>query len=157
MNWGELTYLFLKNIHGVTSATNKSVEDSTEKENVKINSVFPPKSTKAQKYKNDHGKQKMFRTLACKWIVKNTRPLSIVEDEAFRDMIELADPKLSVPCSSTVTREIKKMYNLQVDKTTELFKGIDYFWATTDAGTSYAGKMFIDVNVHWISKDYKMK
>ena len=90
----------------------------------------------------------MFRTLACKWIVKNTRPLSIVEDEAFQDMIELADPKLTVPCSSTVTREIKKMYNLQVDKTTELFKGIDYFWATTDAGTSYAGKMFIDVNVH---------
>ena len=46
------------------------------------------------------------------------------------------------------------MYNQKFDETVERFKGVNYFWVTTDAGTSFAGKSFIDVNVHWIDKDF---
>ena len=142
----------LKNLHSVTGFTNKPQYSTVT---VKIDSVFLPKQD--SKYRNDNAKQKKFRTLACKWIVKNTWPLTIMEDQAFRDMIEHADPKLTVPCSSTVTREIRKMYTVQLDKTIELFKELPYFWGTTDAGTSYGGKTFIDVNAHYITSDFKMK
>ena len=34
---------------------------------------------------------------------------------------------------------------------------MEHLWGTTDAGTSFAGKCYIDVNAHWISEDFKVK
>ena len=81
--------------------------------------------------------------MTCQWIVKNLHPLNIVDDPALREMIQIADPRLSLPSSSTVTRDIKKMYNSKLEQTTESLKKVPDFWGTTDAGTSFAGK-----NIH---------
>ena len=149
----------LKNVHHITEETNKP-QDSTpstpQSSQARIDSVFKT-SAQSSKYREDNTKQKRFRVLACQWIVRTLRPLNIMDDKSFKEMIYHADPRLTVPSSSTVTRTIKLMYNQKFNQTVEAFKGVTYFWVTTDAGTSFAGKTFIDVNVHWIDKDFKVQ
>ena len=142
----------LKLVHSIY----QKPEESSKEQQPKIDNIFACQ-TKIVKYKSNDVKQKKFRASTCKWIVKNLRPLNIVDDEYLREMIEIADPKLSLPSSSTVTREITKMYNTKKQQTVELFKTVEHLWGTTDAGTSFAGKCYIDVNAHWISEDFKVK
>ena len=155
-----------KKIHYANSPTNfrthlndkhgsivKSVYNKTSTNQPKI-TMFG-KSFIIKKYKGDHPKQKKFRQLLNKWIIKDKRSLGICEDIGFRDIMELADNQLSVPSRRTVTREIKSLFSKKRKETKEKFSKIDYFSCTNDAGTSLAGHSFIDVNVHWINDDFE--
>ena len=156
-----------KKIHYANSPTNfrthlndkhgsivKSVFSKTSTTNQPKITMFG-KSFTIKKYKGDHPKQRKFRKLVNKWIIKDKRSLGICEDVGFRDIIELADNQLSVPSRRTVTREIKSLFSQKRKETKEKFSKIDYFSCTNDAGTSLAGHSFIDVNVHWINDDFE--
>ena len=130
----------LKNVHHITEETGKPQEQAGGPIQEKIDHIYKPCAS--IKYKEDHAKQRRFRQLACQWIVKTLRPLNIMDDKAFKEMIYHADIRLTVPSSSTVTRTIKMMYTSKFNQTVEAFKGINYFWGTTDAGTSFASKTY---------------
>ena len=108
------------------------------------------KSSSIQKYKTSHIVQKNFRNNIIKWIAKDVRPIKIVDDDGFREMISHIDPKLTVPSRQSVVRDIKELQLAKKRETKEILKGIDYISCSTDAGSSLSGKTFIDVNYHWI-------
>ena len=47
------------------------------------------------------------------------------------------------------------MYFVKKKETIEKLSEVKYFSCTNDAGTSLAGHSFVDVNVHWLSKDFE--
>ena len=85
-----------------------------------------------------------------KWIAKDLRPIKIVDDVGFRQMISHIDPKLTVPSRQSIVRGIKDLHLTKKKETKDMLKGIDYIACSTDAGSSLSGKTFIDVNYHWI-------
>ena len=108
------------------------------------------KSGAIQKYKTNNIVQKNFRDNVIKWIAKDIRPIKIVDDKGFRDMISDIDPKLTVPSRQSIVRDIKDLHMTKKKETKDMLKGIDYIACSTDAGSSLSGKTFIDVNYHWI-------
>ena len=96
---------------------------------------FSTSASSSSKYKATHPKQTNFRSELAKWIVKDIRPISIVEDVGFKKLITIADPKLSVPVANTVAADIDKLYDVKKKEMIEKFKHIAYFSCTTDAGT----------------------
>ena len=104
------------------------------------------------------GYVKAIKDNVIKWIARDIRPIKIVDDEGFRNIISNIDPKLTVPSRQSVVREIKKLHAEKKRETVEAFKNVQDIVMTTDAGTSLSGKTFIDVNFHWIDgKNLKMK
>ena len=125
---------------------------------VKITEHFRTAGKTVKKYNSDHPKQRQFRRLLLAWIVDSIRPFSIVEDPKFRELIFLIDPQISIPSRRTVTRDIGKLYKEKYIATNEVFKDVEYFSGTTDAGTSLNNETFIDLNVHWIdSKTFEAR
>ena len=123
-------------------------------------SDFAIKSSNIQvkKYPSNHPKQIRFRRTLIEWIIHSLRPFIIVEDRKFVELIEIADDKLHVVCADTLASDINKMYKEQFDLTVEGFESVSFVTCTTDAGSSYAGKSYINVNVHWIDENtFEMK
>ena len=117
-----------------------------------MDSVFPT----VKKYQSDNAKWKKFRALTCEQIVKNLCPLNIVDDPALHEIIWIANPRLSLLGSSTVNRDIKKMYNNKLQQNFLYSQKVTDFWYSTDAGTSFARKTYIDVSIHWITQDFRL-
>ena len=130
-------------------------EENPGSSQLKITDFSSSTTSSCLKYKAVHPKQTNFRSELAKWIVKNIRPISIVEDDGFKRLIAIADPRLSIPVANTIAADIDKLYDVKKKETTEKFKQVAYFSCTTDAGSSVSGKSFIDVNVHWINDDFQ--
>jgi hypothetical protein len=52
------------------------------------------------------------RTLTVRWVAGRRRPMSIVDDPEFLDIIKLLHPQAAVPSRITVGRDIKMMYTM---------------------------------------------
>ena len=129
---------------------------STSKEQPKI-SDWASTGASTKPYNKNNMKQKKFRNQLSQWVIKNLRPISIVKDQEFVDLISIADPKLKVPSNTTLGRDITKKYNLKKKQFLEDVKDVKYLSGTTDAGSSYAGTNFININVHWVSEDFEVR
>ena len=73
-------------------------ENETNLKETKMDDFYLPQANKyVKKYKQDNPKQKKFNEIITEWVVKNKRPLKIVEDPKLIEALELADDKLNVP------------------------------------------------------------
>ena len=111
-------------------------------------------SKPTEPYKQNHPKQKKFRKTLVAWIVDSNRPFVAVEDKQLMEAFHLADPKLKMPSAFMVRCDIVKLENDKKHEIKEAFKSVDYFSCTNDAGSSLDGRSFVDVNVHWVSKQF---
>ena len=109
------------------------------------------------KYKNDHPKQKELLNKLVEWVVDNNRPFAIVNDKKLREAFEIADPKFEVPSPYKIKAEINKLYAKKKEDVIEEFSSVDYFACTNDAGSSFGGKSFVDVNVHYLDENFYPK
>ena len=150
----------LEKHHGNELQAEKSAKtDKTFNLNPKITSHFMSSSkTAVKKYKPNNVKQRAFRKKLGEWVVANIRPFSIVEDSKFRDLISIADPQITVVSSRTVCRDIVKLFKVKKRETKDELKNVEFLSGTTDAGSSLAGKTYIDLNLHWIdSKTFEAR
>ena len=128
------------------------------KSNPKISSFFPTKpGPQIQKYKKDHPKQKMLRSKLTQWIVTSNRPMLIVEDPMLIEAFEIADPKFQMPTSWTVRKDINDEFEKKKVETIEKLSKVEHLTCTNDAGSSFGAKSFIDVNVHYVTEDFRLK
>ena len=73
-------------------------------------------------------------------------------------MISIADPQITVVSSRTVCRDIVKLFKVKKTETKDELKNVEFICGTTDAGSSLAGKTYIDLNLHWIdSKTFEAR
>ena len=135
----------------------RDVNENEPNSNERQPKIFEFASSKSAKYKPGNIKQKNFRSNLLTWIVKDKRPYSIVEDKAFLKLLEDVDCKISVPNGKTISRDVNAVYKKKKKETKAEFEEIENFWCTTDGGTSLAGHSFIDINVHYIDKDFNQR
>ena len=88
----------------------KKKQDGSKQPKVSEWAVVDGSSSKP--YSDKHVKQKQFRNKLSDWIIKNIRPISIVHDKEFKDLISIADPKLKVPSNDSIMRDISKKYEV---------------------------------------------
>ena len=104
-----------------------------------------------KKFKPNNVKQNAFHKTVEEWVVSSLRPFSIVEDVKFREMVTILDPQITVISPRTLGRDIVKLFKIKKKEfKIELKERAKFISRTSDAGTSLAGKTYIDQNLHWI-------
>ncbi|KAJ4949074.1 hypothetical protein JOQ06_020592 [Pogonophryne albipinna] len=90
-------------------------------------------------------------------IVKDMRPLSLVEGEAFIDMIEYGCPGFKCPSRWWFTKQLEKAYQCVLDDLKgNLKKRSSKITLTTDAWTSIATEAYLGVTCHYINENWEM-
>ena len=68
-----------------------------------------------------------------KWIVKRNKPLSVVEETEFREMMEEADPKWTLPARKTISKQIiPNLYQDVEKKLAQDLQAVEFLALTTD-------------------------
>lgn len=90
-------------------------------------------------------------------IVKDMRPVSLVEGEAVIDMIEYACPGFKCPSRWWFTKQLEKAYQSTLkDLKKDLQKRSSKITLTTDAWTSIATEAYLGVTCHYINDNWEM-
>ncbi|XP_051800523.1 E3 SUMO-protein ligase ZBED1-like [Acanthochromis polyacanthus] len=94
-------------------------------------------------------------------LVTDMRPLSMVEDEGFKEMIKQFNPDYHnnyLPGRSHFTALMEKKYHATFEKVKETLRGVNSFLTlTADVWTSRATEAYLGVSFHFLSEDWKMK
>jgi len=95
-------------------------------------------------------------SLLTKFIVTNMRPISLVDDEAFREFVHFLEPDYQVPCQQTFCARLDGLK-------TERLKGVKTELAsassvavTTGIWTSIANKPYISPTASYITPDWRL-
>lgn len=90
-------------------------------------------------------------------IVKDMRPLSLVEGEAFIDMIEYACPGFKCPSRWWFTKQLEKAYQHTLEDLKKNLQGrSSKITLTTDAWTSIATEAYLGMTCHYINDNWEM-
>nr|XP_024656963.1 zinc finger BED domain-containing protein 1-like [Maylandia zebra] len=89
-----------------------------------------------------------------KWIAKDCRPLSIVEDKGFADVLKVAsqDASYKPPARSTITIRIHELYETEKKKKEEALVHTEYVALTGDHWTSLSNDNYLGVTAHLITE-----
>ena len=122
-----------------------------EKENQSSMTLFvntPKKTTSSQK-------EKITQAIA-DMVVLDYIPLSIVEGDGFRNLMEIVAPNYTVPCRNTIRSCIVKRYDEEKISLTSELDSADPVSLTTDTWTSSATESYITVTEHHIDSKWEM-
>ena len=90
-------------------------------------------------------------------MVKSSRPLSITQDDKLVEAFEIADPKLKVPTTAMVKKDVLDLYKDNKEKFIEEMKSVEFCSSTNDAGSSVDARSFVDINIHYVTEDFYLK
>ncbi|XP_060759497.1 E3 SUMO-protein ligase ZBED1-like [Neoarius graeffei] len=94
-------------------------------------------------------------------LVTDMRPMSMVDDEGFREMIKQFNPEYHdnyLPGRSHFTTLMEKKYDATFEKVKETLRGVkSSLTLTADVWTSRATESYLGVSCHFLSEDWKMK
>ena len=91
------------------------------------------------------------------FIVRDLRPVSVVDGEGFLQLMEIAEPQFVVPCRKTIMNVIDRKYT-EVKRTVRgAMTGQNCVTLTTDMWTSHAGNGYFSLTAHYITSDFEMK
>ena len=85
-----------------------------------------------------------------KFVCKGMRPISVVEDVAFKEFCREMEPRYHVPSRGTVTSRIADLYKRTVDQLKLSLQGKDVA-LTTDEWTSLSTASYVTATAHWIN------
>ncbi|XP_065119297.1 E3 SUMO-protein ligase ZBED1-like [Paramisgurnus dabryanus] len=92
-----------------------------------------------------------------KMIVKDMRPLSIVEGRGFREMVSTLCPGYTLPSRPHFTTLMENKYEMTLEKVkTSLKKVKTKITLTTDAWTSIATEAYLGVTCHFINENWEL-
>ncbi|XP_063762122.1 E3 SUMO-protein ligase ZBED1-like [Eleginops maclovinus] len=90
-------------------------------------------------------------------IVKDMRPLAIVEGEGFREMVNTFHSGYTLPSRRHFTDLMEKKYVATMDKVkSEVKKSLSKLSLTTDAWTSLATEAYLGVTCHFINENWEL-
>ncbi|KAK0138793.1 Zinc finger BED domain-containing protein 1 [Merluccius polli] len=90
-------------------------------------------------------------------IVTAMRPLSMVEDKGFRDMISTFNSKYNLPSRTYFTQLMEKKHQEIKEKLKVVLKETECVALTTDIWTSVATEAYLGVTCHFLGEDWEMK
>ncbi|XP_049331875.1 E3 SUMO-protein ligase ZBED1-like [Astyanax mexicanus] len=90
-------------------------------------------------------------------IIKDMRPLAIVEGQGFREMINTFHSGYTLPSRRYFTDLMEKKYEATLDSVKDKLKNVaSKITLTTDAWTSIANEAYLGVTCHFINKDWEL-
>ncbi len=112
----------------------------------RIDNYFPKKSEL-----DAQSKQKRLRTIIARWVTRRGRPLSIADDEEFREIVAMLDPNLKVPTYKTVKTHIKSLYESTVSELQKTLANPNlYYSITADCWTSITLQSYLAVTIQFL-------
>ena len=85
------------------------------------------------------------------FVIRDLRPVSVVDNVGFLHLMEVAEPRYSVPCRRTINSYIDKWYfNVKACVQQEL-KQVEFMGMTTDMWISRAKDGYISLTAHCIT------
>lgn len=103
--------------------------------------------------KNGNAQSKFVR-LCAEWIALNGRPLSIVEDEGFRKIMNHVAPKFNDISRQSVSKVLRQSESNVDKKISEELSGLDILCATTDVWTSENNDSYSSLTLSYIDDDW---
>lgn len=110
-----------------------------------------------KKWKPSSQQHKTASKILAKWLCSSSRPIQLVEDEGFQELIEFLAPEFQVPSRKTITKVIAELYEEKKQETKDILSKVDYVSVTTDGGTSSNAVSFLDLNVHFIDENMELR
>ena len=99
---------------------------------------------------------KKLTTLICEMMARDIRPLSIVDDVGFLNLMKEAEPCYIVPCRSTISRHMDELYMTEKHRVRSVVSNADFMCCTTDMWTSRGGDGYLSLTCHFITRDFRM-
>ncbi|XP_059208582.1 E3 SUMO-protein ligase ZBED1-like [Centropristis striata] len=90
-------------------------------------------------------------------LITDMRPLSMVEDKGFRNMISMFNPKYNLPSRTHFTNLMEKKYEKIKEKLKISVKEAESVALTADIWTSVATEAYLGVTCHFLGNDWEMK
>ena len=84
-----------------------------------------------------------------RWIIKTMVPLSITDNEATSEMMNVFCPQFAVPSRRTVVRDLNKLYENGKKDAINLLFGLKTVATTADSWTAHC-RAFLGVTCHWL-------
>ena len=109
------------------------------------------------KWSKSSFKWKEMTMMISKWVAKDSRPVSIVEDEGFIRLMAMARPEYVVPVHNTISNYIENLYKEEKARVKQELGEIEYVAKTTDGGSSSNCSSFQETGVHGITEDFHLK
>jgi hypothetical protein len=139
----------------------KKKEDA-EKKSRKIMDNFLIGTTPIKKMRTARdAEQDKFSTLLIEWICKSLRPISVVEDGGFKELLNYVNSlgtSISIPSRNTVAQKLTESANKLRIKLKEILKEeCSYYCATTDIWSSRALDSFMSYTLHYLTADFTMR
>ncbi|CAM4672977.1 unnamed protein product [Leuciscus chuanchicus] len=90
-------------------------------------------------------------------IEKDMMPIRMVEGEGFKELMNIVQPRYSIPSRSAITRRIEKRYEAKRDSLKEDLQSPDVVAITTDCWTALNTESYITITSHYIDEDWVLK
>lgn len=135
--------------HGeVASKANVKRVDAAQQAIEEVNFLkLPATSTRATK---------IMQSVLC-FICKDMRPLSVVENEGFRNMIKTLEPRYAIPSRQHITDiALLKMYKEVKATVLDSLSSAERVALTCDAWTSRATESYVTVTAHHITDEWNL-
>lgn len=92
-----------------------------------------------------------------KWVARDLRPMSIVSDQGFLNLMDICEPKYTVPHRLTIENHMVKLYDTKRTILVEELKQAPSVNLTTDCWTSFATDAYITITSHWLNSKWEQK
>lgn len=89
--------------------------------------------------------------------IRGMRPLSMVEDEGFIEMIQTLAPGYHLPSRKHFTKLMEEKYEDVVQHVKDSLKTCSKLALTTDAWTSVATEAYLGITCHFLTSDWELK
>lgn len=114
-------------------------------------------TSSAEPYPPSHFKKKLLDDKVVKMICKDMRPIKMVEDKGFKELMAVADPRYTLPLRKTVSTELlPALYDNTKDIIMAQLKEAEHVAVTTDLWTSLANDSYLSLTTHFISPQWKL-
>ena len=110
-----------------------------------------------QKFERNSPKQREISEAMVKMIVKDIRPISIVENEGFRDLISLLEPRYTMVSRQHITRRILPEFLSRVQHSLDsLLVEVSSCNLTLDIWSSRRMHAYIGISIHFVTDGWKL-
>ena len=95
--------------------------------------------------------------LFAEWTCESTRTAEMADDPGFHRFLNYLVPEYEIPCPNTLRNRYDSEYERILDIVIKELEEVEFVSLTTDGGTSSNAVSFLDINAHYIDKNFEMK
>ena len=96
----------------------------------------------------------MLTEAVANFIIKDMLPVSTVDGEGFVSLMEVAEPRYSVPCRRTIMNLIDQKFLLMKQQMKSKLRNLSYLSLTTDMWTSQPGDGYISSTTQYVTAEF---